>query len=287
MKNYCPLKIKLESTFMAAAYINFKNYKIQNNAESLLLCHDYFLSYPIVPTHALKKIMALIRYLLRLLLRFIYFLRFNTLFPQQIINDEFLVCKKSRRKNGAKITLRRAGGQLVIIKEYYNTDVLDKELYFLSLYGKADSALHFVPLTKINDRTAIMPFIRRCNLAMEICLGDISEKQLFLIYENLSLALDDAYRGMPRNECLVHGDLGPTNVYRDGNFFYVIDFTDAHVYEKEFDKFYFLKRLLLYYYGTERADIMKRYFSFEEINKYSARLMSLKSIKQYDYKRFI
>jgi len=62
---------------------------------------------------------------------------------------------------------------------------------------------------------------------------------------------------------LIHGDLTPDNIYYNTNSIYIIDYADSHVFDKDYDKFILLKRLISDYFGIENKELIEKYAKFD------------------------
>lgn len=261
-------------------YIKFSKYLIRNDLESALVFYDYFLFRPLSGNNFVKYILRFSDPFIKSFLHFLFALRLNNCLTKNDSEKNFVIFRKNKRGlyGEPDIYLKKNSNRLVLVKEYKDGKILDKEIKFLSTYKDKTSKILFPQFSRINDVEAEVEFLRLKTLASQLCSGEISKAQLFVIFHEMSKALDALYIGYSDKKCLIHGDLSPTNVFAADNAFYVIDYADCHVYEKNFDKFNFLKTLLFFYYGKDRYDILKKYFP-KDFERYMEHWSKLKKIK--------
>ncbi len=254
---------------MANQYIKFRKYLFKNDTESALLLYDYFLEKPQLGNLFIKKFIRLLEIMARPFVRIFFDLRLGAILPKKESNSDFIISRQGHGLNATKVYLiKDQGSQLKIIKEYPNEKELEKELTFVNRYKNKSNKVIFPSFRKINSVTAEIGFLKSRNLAGKISSGSFSYQQLISIYNRITEILDELYQDENDNHCLINGDLGPANIYLIDDKLYFIDFSDSHIYEKQYDAFNLLKKLFYYQSGRDQSDLLLNYFCKEEIDKY-------------------
>jgi len=200
-------------------------------------------------------------------------LKLNNILPKVFLNEDFIISinKKGKFKTATDVIFKRNDdGNLIVIKKYPDPNVLEKELLFASTYGGEKGIIRVPRYKRISDTEVEIEYVKAPNLLVKILSGDIDKKQIFSSFNLLSKGIDELYKGSEGKNCLIHADLNPSNVFLINNKFYVVDCIDSHVYEKDFDKFKFLKECLRYFYGKDRYDIVAKFFNKGDLDKYRA-----------------
>jgi len=260
-------------------YIKFGKYLVNNELESILILYDYFLLRPIIKPSLLRIPFRIADVFFRRFLKILFYLKLNIFLPTKNLNEEFIVSMQGNSKYATKILLVKEKNSFKIIKRYSEKRELTRELNFIRRYRTKNSVIRQPYFYKLNDFETRMDFIKGRNLRNQILSGAINIEQLLKLYETLAKALDTLYHKSKGKHCLIHGDLSLVNVYLFDEKICLIDFQDSHTYEKDYDKFIFLKRALYCYYGRDRYDIIKQYFATKQIEKYDQHFVELKTYK--------
>ena len=267
-------------------YIKLKNkkYEIRNDLESMLIFYDNFLFRPIFPIYA-KSFLCTLDKILRIVIILFVEMRLNKLIFRTKLKHDFTLRRFGEGKNATIITLKKVSDNNFKLCKYYKSkELLKHDLDFYSKYNRKNKYIN-LPIFKISgDKVAEISFIKKQNLAAKIKLGFFNENQLEQIFNELNENLERLYGGNPLDKVLVHGDLSSDNVYYDNGIFSVIDYGDSHIYYKNYDKYIFLRRISIDYYGKINKKLIRKYFSDNEINKFEKHLSEFMSNK-YDYQK--
>src|SRR3989344_1465781 len=264
-------------------YVKFRKYLLRNDAEAALLLYDYFLEMPKLNSIVLRRTLYYIKSIFRPAIALLFAFKLGIILPSKRINADFLIFRQGHGMHATKIYLiKDLDGRYKIIKKYPNAIELEKELAFIHQYQGKSKTIAFPDLRKVDSTTAEMSFLKSMNLAEQILSGEISTRHIPNIYKRMAEALNDLYRGENEIRCLINGDLGPTNVYIINGKFHLIDFSDSHIYYKEYDTFNFLRRLLYYYSEKEKSDMLEGYFNKQDVARYNKHRLALKVKKHYE-----
>ena len=87
--------------------------------------------------------------------------------------------------------------------------------------------------------------------------GEIGLSDALLHFSRIKRALKKLYRN---NRTIIHGDVGTLNLFIGGNHYYLIDFSDSHIYDYRYDLFVLLYSLLLAFHRKpERGLTMSQF----------------------------
>ncbi len=109
-------------------------------------------------------------------------------------------------------------------------------------------------------------------------MGVFNFFELIDLYKKICISLDLLYKD---KIVLIHGDLTPDNIYYYKNDLYILDFADSHIYDKDYDKFTLLKRLISDYFGIENNELVNKFSMFDTLKiksfeRYYQHLLAIK-----------
>lgn len=238
-------------------------YIVKNDFESFSLFYLYFLFRPQFKSNIIKKMFFVFDKSLFRILKLFFISKINRLylFKKKFLNKNFLVQRIGTGKRPSIIELYKSNEQYYIIKKFHDTCFFKKEILFLQKYFKNKSSIKF-PAYKILDNNQIQyEFIQTQNLATQIRLGYFKFKEIIDIYNSFCNSLDKLFKNQTT---LIHGDLTPDNIYYYKNNFYVIDYSDSHIYDKDYDKFILLERLISDYFVIGNKNKIRKFDKFSE-----------------------
>ncbi|MCK5122940.1 MAG: hypothetical protein KAQ87_02225 [Candidatus Pacebacteria bacterium] len=239
-------------------------YIIKNDFESFSLFYMYFLFRPQFRLSTLKKIFSIFDKFLFKILKLFFILKINKLFfiffKRKYLNKEFLIQRIGTGRQPSIVELSKNDKQYYIIKKFHNAHLFKKEVLFLQKYFENKSSIKFPAYKIVNNNQIRYEFIQIQNLATQIRLGYFKFEEIIDIYNSFCNSLDKLFKNQTT---LIHGDLTPDNIYYHKNNFYVIDYSDSHLYDKDYDKFILLERLSSDYFmiGNKKK--------IREFNKFS------------------
>jgi len=144
---------------------------------------------------------------------------------------------------------------IIIIKTFSDKDSFEKERSFLQKYYVNESSIKFPEYDIIGNIQIRYEFIPAPNLATQIRSGALNFSEIIDLYNKFCTSLDLLYKSQI---VLIHGDLTPDNIYYYKNNIYIIDYADSHVFDKDYDKFILLKRLISDYFGIENKEQIEK-----------------------------
>ncbi len=233
-------------------------YYIRNDLGSFILFYDYFLFRIKLFPYAYKLINPIFKSFITLIFK----LRLNKLFITHSLEDNSLVIRKPNGNKPSVVKLVKKDNKYYIQK-FNSKKLLMKELIFYKKYRDNNSKIKLLNLESRNDHIELK-FLQKNNLLKEILEGNFSKLKLERLIENFLKELDKLYG--EKIKCLIHGDLGLSNIFLDGEDIILIDYSDSEIYYRDYDKYIFLKKLFKY----SHIDLNKlnNYFSKGKIKQF-------------------
>jgi thymidylate kinase len=240
-----------------------KKYIVRNDAEAFSLFYSYFLFRPRFKINLFKKLFCIVDRVVFRILKLCFTLKINTLFPlRKSLNEKFLIKRTGGGSWPCTIELYKNKNKYYIIKNFSDKHSFEKEVTFLQKYYVNESTIKFPAYEIIGNNQIQYEFIPGTNLATQIRLGGFNFFELIDLYNKICISLDILYKD---KIVLIHGDLTPDNIYYYKNELYILDFADSHIYDKDYDKFTLLKRLISDYFGIENNELVKKYSMFDTL----------------------
>lgn len=270
-----PLKTEPESFLV----LKKNKYIVRNNAEAFSLFYSYFLFRPRFKINSIKRIFFIMDRFFLEILKLCFTLRITYLLPsRKSLHENFLIKRTGGGSWPCTIELYKDNDRYYIIKNFSDTDSFEKERSFLQQYYSNESSIKF-PEYKITGNNQIRyEFIQAKNLATQIRSGSLDFPEIIDLYKGFCTSLDLLYEGQI---VLIHGDLTPDNIYYYKNSIYIIDYADSHVFDKDYDKFILLKRLISDYFGIENKELIEKFATFDisKIKSFEMHYQHLLAIK--------
>lgn len=238
-----------------------KKYTVRNNIEAFSLFYSYFLFRPTIKINLFKKLFHIIDRSFFQILKLCFIFKINNLFPSKKSPDaNFLIRRIGIGDWPCTIELHKNDSKYYIIKIYSNIISFEKEKCFLEKYYFNKSPIKLPEYEIIGSDRIRYEFIQTKNFATQIRSGYFSFPEIIDIYIKFCKHLDILYKD---EITLIHGDLSPDNIYYYENGVYLIDYADSHIFDKDYDKYVLLKRLINDYYGVENEELIRKYASFD------------------------
>jgi len=265
-------------------YFTFRNrkYFVRNELDALLIFYDYFLFRPSIK---FKFLLRIINIVIKFLIKTVFFLKLNNifgkLFKKVSLKNDFIIRRRGVGIFPNFISLTKKDDKHVIIKRFSSENSYKRETNFINTYLENHSSKIKLskPIKTIDYNIIYYKHIMSKNLSTLIKEGKYNKNNLFDLYESFCKEIDIFYEN--KKETIIHGDLTPDNVYLVDNVFYIIDYGDSHVYYKNYDKYIFLRRILIDYFGKINRKIIEKYFSDKQINRYENHLNKLINEKYF------
>ena len=240
-----------------------KKYLVRNDAEAFSLFYSYFLFRPRFKINLCKKLFFILDQVIFRILKLCFTLKINTLFPlRKSLNEKFLIKRTGGGSWPCTIELYKKKNKYYIIKNFSDKHSFEKEILFLQKYYVNESSIKFPEYEIIGNNQIQYEFIPGTNLATQIRLGVFNFFELIDLYRRICISLDVLYKD---KIVLIHGDLTPDNIYYYKNDIYILDFADSHIYDKDYDKFTLLKRLISDYFGIENNELVNKFSMFDTL----------------------
>jgi len=254
-------------------------YIVRNNAEAFSLFYSYFLFRPRFKINLIKKIIFVMDRFFLGILKLCFTLRIPDLLPlRKRLDENFLIKRTGKGSWPCTIELYKDNDRYHIIKNFSDKDSFEKERSFLEKYYFNASSIKFPEYDILGKNQIRYEFIPAPNLATQIRSGALDFSELIDLYKNLCTSLDILYEGQIG---LIHGDLTPDNIYYYNKNIYIIDYADSHVFDKDYDKFILLKRLISDYSGIENKELIEKFavFDISKIKSFEMHYQHLLAIK--------
>lgn len=254
-------------------------YIVRNEAEAFSLFYSYFLFRPRFKINSIKKIFFVMDRFFLKILKLCFTLRITDLLPSRKCPDEnFLIKRTGGGSWPCTIELYKDHDRYHIIKTFSDKDSFEKERSFLQKYYFNESSIKFPEYNITGNEQIRYQFITAPNLATQIRSGALNFSELIDLYKKICTSLDLLYKNQM---VLIHGDLTPDNIYCYQNNIYVIDYADSHVFDKDYDKFILLKRLISDYFGNENKELIEKFamFDISKIKSFEMHYQHLLAIK--------
>lgn len=240
---------------------NKKKYVVRNDIEAFSFFYLYFLFRPKFKVHIVKKIFFVFDRLILTTLKLFFIVKINNFFPTKRLNEKYLIKRNGVGNWPSIIKLYKDDEKYYIVKIFSNQHFFNKEVTFLQKYFINKTSIKFPNYRIIHNNQIQYEFIPIMNLATQIRLGLLNYREIIHIYKKICEFLDLLYKDQI---VLIHGDLTPDNIYCFKKDFYIIDYSDSHTYNKDYDKFILLKRLIEDYFGIEKKDEIEKFAMFDK-----------------------
>jgi thymidylate kinase len=254
-------------------------YIVRNNAEAFSLFYSYFLFRPRFRINSMKKIFVIIDRLFLKIFKLVFALRITNLFPsRKCLNENFLIKRIGGGSWPCTIELHKDHERYHIIKTFSDKDSFEKEISFLQKYYFNESSIKFPGYNIIGNNQIRYEFMPAPNLATQIRSGALDFSEMIDLYNKFCTSLDLLYKSQI---VLIHGDLTPDNIYYYKNNIHIIDYADSHVFDRDYDKFILLKRLISDYFGIENKELIEKFamFDISKIESFEMHYRHLLAIK--------
>lgn len=254
-------------------------YIVRNDAEAFSLFYSYFLFRPRFKINPIKKIFFIMDRFFLEILKICFTLRITDLLPsRKCLDENFLIKRTGGGSWPCTIELYKDHDRYHIIKTFSDKDSFEKERSFLQKYYFNESSIKFPEYNITGNNQIRYEFIPAPNLATQIRSGAINFLEIIDIYNKFCTSLDLLYKSQV---VLIHGDLTPDNIYYNTNSIYIIDYADSHVFDKDYDKFILLKRLISDYSGIENKELIEKFATFDisKIKSFEMHYQHLLAIK--------
>lgn len=249
------------------AYLRKGHILIKPSLEAFLISHKFFFSPPLFKALIIRRLFdycsslgVSVWYTLRL-----YKLNFSTIRSQ----DRFIVRFAGGGGWSAQITLRREEDQLYLYKELPSQKHYDSEKRFYDTYKCRQSSKLKFPKCEFFEKRKIVKteFVELQSWERIIRGGGLSFNESLDLLHIFFSELDKVYSTEPS---LIHGDLFISNVLLDlkREVFFVIDYTDSHEGELNFDKFTLLYSILRAFDRCQEWKFWCKHFCLDDEEKH-------------------
>lgn len=261
-------------------YLKIKKYLVRNDKESILIFFRYFIDKP---PFLLNRFLSRAFYsCFERFLAFCYLpIMGRLLFNERGLEEGFIIRRLGGGEELSRVELFKKGKGFVVRKIFSKKDDLKREMAFINEYKNCSKLIKLPKCQEIDDQTIEFEFIEKQNFEIDLKLGYINKRKALNLYKDISVELKAIYNKKP---ALIHGDLTPCNMYLKDNKIYIIDFSDSHFYDSNFDS-YVLLREICFIFSDKKRDILKQNFSNKEINSFERHLLEVRNKKHGNPKK--
>ena len=251
--------------FMNNTYLLNKGFYIKEDLSSFLFYFDHFSQGLTLPKYLGHRMMRKFAHVVLRQLIIVMYLSKIYKFKYEIVRrkDSAIIIITGKGKWGNTLRVVERNGGYKIIKKTFDKKKFEKEKKFYTLYKTNHSRIKLPQHTFLSKNTIEMEFVKAKNFQRLIADGTISFGEALNEYEKIKESMRQLYG---TENTLVHGDLWPGNIFIDGNTYYLIDYSDSHMSNLNYDLYVLLYSILAsYYYITDKEKTIANY-SFQNVS---------------------